>query len=70
MSLLLLGWWAVAFVALAGLGALMMGWVARDRIGGFTGDVLGAVEQIDEVMLLLLGAALASSGLVTGAWWS
>jgi adenosylcobinamide-GDP ribazoletransferase len=70
MSLLLLGWWAVAFVALAGLGALMMGWVARNRIGGFTGDVLGAVEQIDEVMLLLLGAALASSGLVTGAWWS
>ena len=70
MSLLLIGWWAVAFVALAGLGGLIMGWVARNRIGGFTGDVLGAAEQIDEVVLLLLGAALASRGLVTGAWWN
>jgi cobalamin synthase len=47
-----------------------MGRLARNRIEGFTGDVLGAVEQIDEVMLLLVGAALAWKGVATGAWWT
>ncbi|HET7846994.1 MAG TPA: adenosylcobinamide-GDP ribazoletransferase [Acidimicrobiia bacterium] len=70
ISLLLVGWWTVAFVALAGLGTVTMGWIAQDRIGGFTGDVLGAVEQVGEVLLLSLGAALASRGLLAGAWWN
>lgn len=69
MGLLILGWWTMAFAALAAIGAVTMGRLAWNRIEGFTGDVLGAVEQIDEVMLLLMGAALASKGVVTGAWW-
>jgi len=69
IGLLILGWWTAGFVALAAIGAVTMRRLARDRIGGFTGDVLGAVEQIDEVILLLMGAALASTGVVTGVWW-
>jgi adenosylcobinamide-GDP ribazoletransferase len=70
IGLLTLGWWTMAFAALAAIGAVIMGRLAQNRIEGFTGDVLGAVEQIDEVLLLLMGAALASTGVVTGAWWT
>lgn len=70
IGLLVLGWWTTAFAALAAIGAVTMGRLARNRIGGFTGDVLGAVEQIDEVMVLLMGAALGWTGVVTGVWWA
>ena len=51
---------AVAW-GLAGAGAvavvlLMRGWLAR-RLGGYTGDTLGAVEQLAEIAVLLMLAA-------------
>jgi len=39
------------------IGALVMAWLARRRIGGQTGDVLGAVEQVSETLVLLVTAA-------------
>jgi adenosylcobinamide-GDP ribazoletransferase len=51
-----------AFVPLlaAAVGAWAMTEIARRQIGGYTGDVLGATEQIAEIaMLLALAAALA-----------
>jgi adenosylcobinamide-GDP ribazoletransferase len=51
-----------AFVPLlaAAIGAWAMTEIARRQIGGYTGDVLGAIEQIAEIaMLLALAAALA-----------
>lgn len=45
-------------VALGGIAAAVMAWRARRLIGGYTGDVLGAVEQMFEVGFLL-GAAAA-----------
>lgn len=45
-------------VALGALGAAAMAFSARRLIGGYTGDVLGAVEQLFEVGLLLGVAAL------------
>lgn len=47
-----------------GAGALALGWLtarqvgiaARRRIGGITGDVMGACNEIVETMLLMLGA--------------
>ncbi|HKU09211.1 MAG TPA: adenosylcobinamide-GDP ribazoletransferase [Bradyrhizobium sp.] len=51
--------WANAFWAalLTALCALFMAWLARRQIGGQTGDVLGAAEQVVETAVLLLLAA-------------
>jgi len=45
-------------VALTVLGAAAVGWLAMRQIGGFTGDVLGATQQVVEA-LILAGAAVA-----------
>ena len=47
-------------IALAvGAGAAgAMGWVARRQIGGYTGDVLGAAEQLAEAAILIAASAL------------
>ncbi len=46
--------WAVLVAVLC---AAFMGWLAKRQIGGQTGDVLGASEQIVETAVLLLLAA-------------
>ncbi|MGB1007427.1 MAG: adenosylcobinamide-GDP ribazoletransferase, partial [Thalassobaculaceae bacterium] len=55
----------LAFLAMAAVSALVVGgfgWLARRRIGGYTGDVLGAGEQLAEAAgALALVAALATS---------
>jgi adenosylcobinamide-GDP ribazoletransferase len=43
----------VALVLLAVVVALMS-WLSRKQIGGQTGDVLGAVEQVSEIVILLV----------------
>ena len=48
-----LGHALVALVALAIVVALMS-WLAMRQIGGQTGDVLGAVEQVSEIVILLV----------------
>ena len=56
-------WVALGFRnALIGLvllcvGAGVVAWLARRRIGGQTGDVLGTVEQVGECLVLLVTAA-------------
>jgi adenosylcobinamide-GDP ribazoletransferase len=70
IGLALLGWWGALFAALAGAAALVIGLLAMRRISGFTGDVLGATEQVIEIGLLLVAAALASSGGLSTPWWS
>jgi len=47
---------ATAF-ALAGAAIFASGVLAHRRIGGYTGDVLGAFEQIGEIVMLLTAAA-------------
>ena len=49
---------AVAAMAAAGLAAGALVLLARARIGGYTGDVLGAIEQAGEVAVLLAAAAV------------
>ena len=51
---------AVVAVAVAA-GALAV--LARRQIGGFTGDVLGAVQQVTEIAVLLVVCALLEAGL-------
>jgi adenosylcobinamide-GDP ribazoletransferase len=36
----------------------LMAWLSRHQIGGQTGDVLGAIEQISEILILLVASAL------------
>jgi len=49
----------MAGLAIGGLGALAVAKMARRLIGGHTGDVLGAIEQLFEVGFILGVAALA-----------
>jgi len=47
---------AVALV-LSGMAVAAMAALARRQIGGYTGDVLGAFQQIGEIVMLLVAAA-------------
>ncbi len=42
---------------LAGVAITLMAMLARRQIGGYTGDVLGAFQQIGEIVMLLVAAA-------------
>ncbi len=53
---------AVLGIILAGAAAGAMAWLARRLIGGVTGDVLGAVEQLAEVALLMAAASALIGG--------
>ena len=53
-------WIIPAALVAAGLAALVR-WLAMRRIGGITGDVLGAAQQLVEVALLVLLAAGAAA---------
>src|SRR5690606_40141015 len=57
IALLLLGHAAPAALLAGAIGALAVTWLARRQIGGLTGDVLGAIQQLTEIGLLLAAAA-------------
>jgi adenosylcobinamide-GDP ribazoletransferase len=68
MIALAIGVWPLAFLSpikallslsLSALGAMGLAVLSRKLIGGVTGDVLGAVEQISEASILLSAAAQA-----------
>jgi adenosylcobinamide-GDP ribazoletransferase len=54
---------ATSIVAVALLGAVfgLMAWLCTRQIQGQTGDVLGALEQTGEIVVLLLAAAVANT---------
>lgn len=60
-----MGLWGLTAALIAGLGSTIAGSLALKKIGGITGDVLGAAEQLAEIGILLLGAAIAPSA----PWW-
>jgi len=47
----------IVALALAGVAVAAMAVLARRQIGGYTGDVLGAFQQIGEIVMLLVAAA-------------
>ena len=58
IALLALSWANAFWAALAtAICVVVMAWLARSQIGGQTGDVLGAAEQVAETAVLLLLAA-------------
>jgi adenosylcobinamide-GDP ribazoletransferase len=66
IALALLGMAAVWAAAAAGLAAAALGRLAVRRLGGVTGDVLGAVQQLGEILVLLAAVAAVT----TGRWGS
>jgi adenosylcobinamide-GDP ribazoletransferase len=62
VALALLGAAAAWAAAAAALAAFLLGRLAVRRIGGVTGDVLGAVQQLGEVVVLLAAVAADRPG--------
>ncbi len=60
------GWWVAPALAVALAGAYLVGALARHKIGGISGDVLGAAEQVAECAVLVIVGALA---LRHDLWW-
>ncbi|MFX0545575.1 adenosylcobinamide-GDP ribazoletransferase [Roseovarius sp. S1116L3] len=53
IALVLVGWSAFFALIWAALVTFALAWIARDKIGGQTGDTLGAVQQLAEIAVLL-----------------
>jgi len=53
LSAPLLGFWLVPVLGVAGLSLAAMALLARRHIGGYSGDVLGALQQTCEIAVLL-----------------
>jgi adenosylcobinamide-GDP ribazoletransferase len=60
------GWWAPVVVAAAAVAVAALRRAARRRIGGVTGDVLGAGVQVAHLAAAATVAALAQGGLLWG----
>ncbi len=60
------GWWIGPFVAAAVVGAAAVVWLAKRKIGGINGDVLGTIEQVVECLVLVTASGLATH---TSLWW-
>jgi adenosylcobinamide-GDP ribazoletransferase len=61
-SVLLLGWQGAVIMAMASLSALGIQLFFGKKIGGFTGDILGAANELNETVGLLVLAAILSVG--------
>ena len=51
--IVLTGMWSVAVVGVTIVGAATIRWWSKKKIGGITGDVLGAAEQLSEALILV-----------------
>ena len=59
-ALLLLGLTAGLVAIVAGIGAAgTIAWIAQKRLGGVTGDVLGAAQQVTEAAMMLAVVAMS-----------
>jgi adenosylcobinamide-GDP ribazoletransferase len=67
IAALSVGWWAGPFVSAAACGALAVAVVARRAFGRVSGDILGAVEQVAECLVLVVATGLA---LRHPLWWA
>jgi adenosylcobinamide-GDP ribazoletransferase len=66
LTALVVGWWVAPLAAAALVAAAIVAWLALRKLGGVTGDVLGAVEQVVECATLVVGVALAARHPI---WW-
>jgi adenosylcobinamide-GDP ribazoletransferase len=58
LSLIFLTWSGIIALLVCALGGYGVAWLAHRQIGGHTGDVLGAAQQVSELLFLLALAAV------------
>ncbi len=61
------GWWVAPLVAGVAASTLIVSVIARRAFGGVSGDILGAVEQVGECVVLVIVSGLA---LHHTLWWT
>lgn len=61
------GWWVVPLLLATAAGSAAVGALAVRKIGGISGDVLGAAEQVVECLCLVVLSGLATHH---DLWWS
>lgn len=66
ITALVTGWWVGPLLAAAVVAALGTGTLARRKIGGISGDVLGAAEQVAECLCLVVLSGLTMNHPL---WW-
>lgn len=54
MAIALMGTAGLVAIAVAGLVAALIGWIAKAKIGGQTGDILGATQLCTEIAILIV----------------
>jgi adenosylcobinamide-GDP ribazoletransferase len=59
LTAVVVGWWAAPLAGAALVAVLATGTLARRKIGGISGDVLGATEQVAEILCLVVLTAQA-----------
>jgi len=59
ITVIAVGWWAAPLTVAAVVAAAGAGLLARRKIGGISGDVLGAAEQVAECLCLVVLSGLA-----------
>jgi adenosylcobinamide-GDP ribazoletransferase len=69
IATVLLGMWVVAAVSVCIVVSWGMATWARRKVGGIGGDALGAVQQLSELAVLLLGLAVVRSNWAQLVWW-
>ena len=57
LVIFLIGVWSIAVVVATIAGAMTIRWWSNKKIGGITGDVLGAAEQVSETLILIVLSA-------------
>jgi adenosylcobinamide-GDP ribazoletransferase len=62
----LCGWWVLPFLGAAVAGTAAVVVLAVRKIGGLAGDVLGAVEQVVECLVMVVATGVAQRHAV---WW-
>jgi adenosylcobinamide-GDP ribazoletransferase len=65
----LIGTWVVPAIVLCVLVSWGMTALARIKVGGIGGDVLGAIQQLIELAVLLLGVAVVEGAWGSLPWW-
>jgi adenosylcobinamide-GDP ribazoletransferase len=69
IAVIAIGLWAPVAAAACVVIALWLRRAATLRLGGVTGDVLGAIQQCALVAVLLLASAVETQGWVPLTWW-